>query len=410
MTKSDRTLEDWLAYAEKLHPVGWDLGLARVSVVGERLGVLNPGDTTVLVAGTNGKGSTCEYLEGFAMATGLLVGKSTSPHLHKFNERIAINGVPVSDDDIATAYSAIDIGRQDTSLTYFEFAALASMLLFRDASVDVAILEIGLGGRLDAMNIANPDFCIITAISLDHQSWLGDTREAIGLEKAGIMRKGIQCLVSDRDPPLTLNSHARSIGAPLRFIGRDFDLDSDLDSDLDTNLEKEVDFALPRDSFIVAREAAHRLSWDTSQQDEIARTTRLEGRRSWHHGKCPVLFDVAHNEAAAQDFADYVRGLETRGSIHALVGMYKDKDVEAVSRPFRGLVKTWHLTDIDDPRAESANNLFKRLGALENVKTYANIIPAIAGIRELAEEDDLIIVFGSFPVVAGALQQFRKHH
>lgn len=400
MTESDRTLEGWLAYAEKLHPVGWDLGLARVSVVGERLGVLNPGDTTVLVAGTNGKGSTCEYLEAFAMKTGLLVGKSTSPHLHKFNERIAINGVPVSDDGIATAYSAIDAARQDISLTYFEFAALASMLLFRDASVDVAILEIGLGGRLDAMNIANPDFCIITAISLDHQSWLGDTREAIGLEKAGIMRKGIQCLVSDRDPPLTLTSHAQSIGAPLTFIGRDFDLDSDLDSDL----------ALPRDSFIVAREAARQLSWDTSRQDEIARTTRLEGRRSWHHGKCPVLFDVAHNEAAAQDFAEYVRGLETRGSIHALVGMYKDKDVEAVSRPFTGLVKTWHLTDINDPRAESASNLFKRLGALGNAKTYANIIPAIAGIRELAEEDDLIIVFGSFPVVASALQQFRKHH
>ena len=191
LTEREPSLDHWLSYIEELHPVGWDLGLDRVKEVGRRLNLLHPATTTILVAGTNGKGSTCEYLERFAMANGLRVGKSTSPHLHQFNERIAINGTPVSDHSLVRAFQEIESARKEISLTYFEFATLASLFLFREEKVDVAILEVGLGGRLDAMNIVDPDLTVITSISLDHQSWLGDTREEIAREKPGSCVRGL---------------------------------------------------------------------------------------------------------------------------------------------------------------------------------------------------------------------------
>jgi dihydrofolate synthase/folylpolyglutamate synthase len=398
LTDQPLSLDQWLSYIQQVHPVGWDLGLNRVSEVGRRLKLLHPAVTTILVAGTNGKGSTCEYLERFAMANELSVGKSTSPHIHQFNERIAIDGVPVPDQSIVRAFQEIESARKEITLTYFEFATLASLFLFCEQKVDVAILEVGLGGRLDAMNIVDPDLTIITSISLDHQDWLGDTRAEIAREKAGIMRAGVSCIVADRDPPVSVYDYALEIGASLYIIGRDFD-----------SLE-DIDTVLPRDSFDAAQQASKMLGWDVSGSQEIGVTTRLTGRRTVMEDKCEVLLDVAHNPAAAITLAEHLRAHWDGRDIHAVIGMYKDKDIESVSRILMPLFKTCHLTSLGEPRGEDADRLLRRLSVRPtgNVETYVNIKDALDGAREEASPADLILVCGSFPVVSGVLQLLNQ--
>ena len=378
--------------------MGWDLGLDRVSEVGRRLKVLHPAVTTVLVAGTNGKGSTCEYLERFAMANGLSVGKSTSPHIHQFNERIAIDGVAVPDQSIVRAFQEIESARKEITLTYFEFATLASLLLFCEQKVDVAILEVGLGGRLDAMNIVDPDLTIITHISLDHQDWLGNTRAEIAREKAGIMRAGVSCIVADRDPPESVYEYALEIGASLYIIGRDFE-----------SLE-DIDTVLPRDSFDAAQQASKMLGWDVSGSEEIGVTTRLTGRRTVIKDKCEVLLDVAHNPAAAASLAEHLRAHWDGRDIHAVIGMYKDKDIESFLGILVPLFKTCHLTSLGEPRGEDADRILRRLSVKPdgNVETYVNIKDALDGAREEASPADLILVCGSFPVVSSVLQLLNQ--
>ena len=398
LTDQTLSLEHWLTYIQEVHPVGWDLGLDRVSEVGRRLKVLHPAVTTVLVAGTNGKGSTCEYLERFAMANGLSVGKSTSPHIHQFNERIAIDGVLVPDQSIVRAFQEIESARKEITLTYFEFATLASLFLFCEQKVDVAILEVGLGGRLDAMNIVDPDLTIITHISLDHQDWLGNTRAEIAREKAGIMRAGVSCIVADRDPPESVYEYALEIGASLYIIGRDFE-----------SLE-DIDTVLPRDSFDAAQQASKMLGWDVSGSQEIGVTTRLTGRRTVMEDKCEVLLDVTHNPAAAASLAEHLRAHWGGRDIHAVIGMYKDKDIESVSGILMPLFKTCHLTNLDEPRGEDADRLLGRLSVKPagNVETYVNIEDALDGARKEASPADLILVCGSFPVVSGVLQLLNQ--
>jgi len=394
LTDQMLSLDHWLSYIQEVHPVGWDLGLDRVSEVGRRLKLLHPAATTILVAGTNGKGSTCEFLERFAMANGLSVGKSTSPHIHQFNERIAIDGVPVSDQSIVRAFQEIESARKEITLTYFEFATLASLYLFCEQKVDVAILEVGLGGRLDAMNIVDPDLTIITHISLDHQDWLGNTRAEIAREKAGIMRAKVGCIVADRDPPESVYEYALEIGAPLCIIGRDFESSEDIDT------------ILPQDSFDAAHQASKMLGWDVSSSQEIGLTTRLTGRRTVVEDKCKVLLDVAHNPAAAASLAEHLLARWDGRDIHAVIGMYKDKDIESVSGILMPLFKTCHLATVDEPRGEDAEQLLQRLSVkpVGNVETYVNIRDALDGARKEASPADLILVCGSFPVVSGVLQ------
>ncbi|MBO6701545.1 MAG: bifunctional folylpolyglutamate synthase/dihydrofolate synthase [Pseudomonadales bacterium] len=394
LTEPGPHLDDWLAYIGSIHPVGWDLGLKRVAEVGRRLDVLHPSKVVILVAGTNGKGSTCEYLEQFALASGLRVGKSTSPHLQTFNERIMVDGSPVPDHEIVDAFQNINAVRGDITLTYFEFATLASLVIFHGKQLDVSILEIGLGGRLDAMNIVNPDLCIITAIALDHQDYLGDTRDEIAAEKAGIMREGVTCLIADREPPGRLTASAEQVGAPIYKIGDDFDL------------EPGTTPKLPADSFVVALEAAGRLNWDTTDAKRIADETQLSGRRSWGHLHCDVLLDVAHNPSAASSLADYLATLSGYQAVHAVIGMYADKDIETVTALLAPHIKTWHLCASEEPRAASAEDLKARLSADQsgNARTYDKIDEAFAGAASDAGGDDLILVFGSFPVVGTCLK------
>ena len=218
-----QTLEQWLDYIGGLHPIKWDLTLDRVAEVARRLGVVQPARRVILVAGTNGKGSCCQALAALATGAGVSFGVTTSPHLRHFNERIQINGAEATDLQIVSAFEQIELARSDISLSYFEFACLAALLLFKEADLDLAILEIGLGGRLDAMNLVDPDISVILPIALDHQSYLGDTLEAIGLEKAGILRPNGTLVLADPDPPNSILAEAARQRCQVKRIGREFD-------------------------------------------------------------------------------------------------------------------------------------------------------------------------------------------
>jgi len=390
------SLEAWLEKISEVHPVGWDLGLERVGTVARRLEVLKPASKVVLVAGTNGKGSTCEYLSAICLAAGLRVGKSTSPHLFRFNERICVDGEPVTDAEIVAAFEQIDRARGETSLTYFEFATLASLWIFKQAGLDLAVLEIGLGGRLDAMNIVDPDLAVITSISMDHESWLGDNREAIGREKAGILRSQVPCVLADPEPPLSVLEEAERLAVPLHRV---------TDKDLP---DQSLGLQLPALSYVAAVQAAGLMGINLSkpEQKRIARDTGLLGRRTWIDWRCPVLLDVAHNPAAAEHLAEFIRRDLKGRRIHVVSGMYADKDIDGVYSCLVPLVESWHLVDLDEQRAASAAALASHLAGVGQVSTYANIAEAVSSLEAAVDAEDIVLVTGSFPVVAAGLQRF----
>ena len=386
-------LASWLSKIESSHFKSWDLGLDRVTAVGKQLGVLKPAPIVVLVAGTNGKGSTCEYLSEFGIRNGFKVGKSTSPHFFEFNERIQIDNEPLADEKIISAFKLIDEIRGAISLTYFEFSALAAMVCFLRERVDVAILEIGLGGRLDAMNIVEPDLSIITSIAIDHEAWLGSTRNEIGREKAGIMRAGKVCILGDTDPPQTIIGYADQLGAPLLRLGADFKLFAG-------------QVSLSRESFSAACEAARVLEWDLTDRNDIARNTSLLGRKTWLHKKCPILLDVAHNPSAIARLNEYISAAKPIGKIHAILGIYRDKDIQGVIEGIRSVVDFWHLIDDEDSRILPVSELLRFLSKPERSKatTYDNIRLPFAAVEKKVSNEDLIVVFGSFFAVSAALQ------
>ena len=392
----ENDLEFWLSKIASTHFKSWDLGLERVKAVGRELGVLRPAPVVLLVGGTNGKGSTCEYLSEFGIRAGLKIGKSTSPHIFRFNERIQVNNTPLPDEQIVNALKLVEEGRGTISLTYFEFSALAAMVCFLSEQVDVAILEVGLGGRLDAMNIVEPELSIITSIAIDHEAWLGRTRDEIGREKAGIMRAGTVCLLGDPDPPRTIIDYAEQLGTPLRRIGKDFEL-----FDGPVNLS--------RDSFSVAHEAARVLDWNIENGIDIARNTTLLGRNTWLHKKCPILLDIAHNPSAIARLNGYISASRPVGKIHAIFGIYSDKDVQGVIDGIRSVVDFWHLVDSEDSRILEASKLFAFFSIAERsrIRTYDSIELSFAAVERKVSEEDLIVVFGSFFAVSAALQAWN---
>lgn len=390
------SLDTWLEKISEVHPVGWDLGLERVGTVARRLDVLQPADKVVLVAGTNGKGSTCEFLTEILLGAGLHVGKSTSPHLLRFNERICIDRQNADDSKIVEAFEEIDRARAEISLTYFEFSTLASLYLFKQAAVDVAVLEIGLGGRLDAMNIVTPDVSIITSISLDHEAWLGNSREEIGREKAGILRAGVPCVLADLDPPASVLAEINRLNAPLSRVTK---------ADLPP---KSLGLSLPPLSFVAASMAATLLGVypDNESLNRVARETHLPGRRTWLQWKCRVLLDVAHNPAAAEQLAKYLEEDLQAARLHVISGMYADKDIDAVYGALKPLVSSWHLVDLAEERAASATSLAGHLEHVGQVSTYATIDLAADALASEVDAEDVVVVTGSFPVVAAGLQCF----
>lgn len=411
-----QTLPEWLEYIGQVHPVGWDLGLERVLQVADRLGVRHPANQVVLVAGTNGKGSFCEALNHLAMAAGLKVGLTTSPHIQHFSERIRIQGKKVEDKLIIEAFERIEAIRAEITLTYFEFSSLAAMVIFQASDLDLAILEVGLGGRLDAMNVALPDLSVILPIALDHERYLGSTREAIGLEKAGILRLGLPAVIADPDPPQSVIDEASRLTVPIVRFGRDFGWE---ESRLWWSINEERteiilgEPQLPAVSLAAAMQSCALLGLSSS--GEGLQELTLMGRQSWiQHEARTLLVDVAHNPHAIARLGRTLRAWASEhpeSKIEGVFGLYQDKALIEMWQALEGSVSFFHCSQVDEARALDGSEIVRSLrekGELA-AAAYASISDALEAAIDHTESNDLIVIFGSFPVVGEALNYLGIH-
>ncbi|SFP81168.1 dihydrofolate synthase / folylpolyglutamate synthase [Nitrosomonas cryotolerans] len=417
-------LSDWLLYLEQLHPNIIDLGLERVNHVRKKLR-LAPTCPLVIVGGTNGKGSVCAMLEAILTCAGYRVGCYTSPHLLCYNERIHINQRPISDDLLCQAFEVVESARIQcgVSLTYFEFGTLAAMHLFIRAEVDVAILEVGLGGRLDAVNIFDADCAILTSIDLDHMDYLGDTRDKIGFEKAGIFRKGKAAICSEREMPLTVPEYAERIGASLIHVDRDFGY---------VAKEAQWDFWGPKGwrhslshpalrgtnqlqnaSTCLAALGMLGESLPTSMND-IRRgllEVVLPGRFQVLPGQPLIILDVAHNPSAARTLAANLDAAKPHQYTYAVLAMLRDKDIAGVIEALKYSIDVWLISSIDSSlRGASADELVEKLEDAGITKmngiihAFSDTVAAFAFACEHASKNDRICVLGSFYTVGAVLQ------
>lgn len=414
------TLEDWLHWQESLHPSAIDLGLERVRAVFRRLREGRPPFAVVTVAGTNGKGSSVAMLAAILGAAGYRVGSYTSPHLFAYNERIVINGVPVDDATLCAAFARVDAARveegDEVSLTYFEFGTLAALDIFWEAGLDIAILEVGLGGRLDAVNIVAPDVALITAIDLDHQEYLGPDRERIAREKAGILRPLRPAVCSDPDVPRALRETAEELGAPLYALGEDFNIVTH-DADWNWLGPGQVRRALPWPALRGAhqlRNAAgvlmalqllgERFYLSQAQVREGLQAARVPGRFQVEQGgERTWVFDVAHNPQAAAALADNLRAFTGGRPCQAVYGALRDKDSAAVVATLDGLVAHWWLAPLGGARGCEAGSLQAAAGLAPARATACDTLAgAMAGAARRAGPAGVVLVFGAFQLVAEA--------
>lgn len=412
-----RSLADWLARLEQLHPSAIELGLDRVRQVKQALG-LAPTFPLIVVGGTNGKGSTCAFLEAILRAAGFRTGLYTSPHLVHYNERVRIDGQPASDRALVAAFEQVDAARGDLSLTYFEVGTLGAMIQFVEAGVDVAILEVGLGGRLDAVNVFDADVAVVTSVDLDHMDYLGDTREKIGFEKAGIYRAGRPAICADVAPPASLLEHARRIAADLRCANRDFSIRQEADCWTYRGPDSTwTDLPLPAmagpyqlgnaAAALAALEAVRtRVPVSGAAICQGLVDAHVPGRFQRIASAPEVILDVAHNPEAARALAAALRAQPVAGRTLAVVGMLADKDAAAVFSALAQEVDAWWTCRPDTPRAQTAETLAAILHAREEgaqVRVQQEVIAALSEARNAAHEDDRILVFGSFYTVAAVL-------
>jgi dihydrofolate synthase / folylpolyglutamate synthase len=414
------SLADWLAWQESLHVTDIELGLDRCRFVANRMGLQAPGKTIVTVAGTNGKGSSVAMLDAIWRAAGLTVGTYTSPHLLAYNERICVDGNPVSDDHICSAFQRIEFARGTTPLTYFEFGTLAALLIFSDAALDVAILEVGLGGRLDAVNIIDADVALISAIGIDHVEFLGDSRESIGLEKAGIMRAGKPAVCSDIDLSASIKQVARELPTRLEVLGDSYRYADDgaLWSWWSGNVLKT---GLPKPNLAgdhQLRNAAGVLKVVDLLQDRLPvsdggitrglREIKLPGRFERLPGAVEMILDVAHNAQAVDVFVGTLAELPVPRRTHVLLGMLRVKDRDGVIRLLEPVADTWHLATVVARRGATCEELHESLrrvvGKATGVRTYASVADAYHGVATIAEPGDRIVALGSFLVVSEVIE------
>jgi dihydrofolate synthase/folylpolyglutamate synthase len=416
------TLDDWLAHCERLHPAGIDMTLARVVELKQRLG-LAFSVPVVTVAGTNGKGSTCAMLEAIALQAGYRVGLYVKPHFVHFEERCRVNGEMVSDQQLIPHFAAIEQARGDLALTYFEFTTLAIMRLLSLAEVDLVILEVGLGGRLDAVNVIDTDCAVITSIDLDHTDYLGPDRESIGREKAAIMRAGKPAVVSDPVPPDSIAAHAASVGADLWLSGRDFNFAGDKQqwgwggrhkrfNALAYPALRGANQLLNAAGVLAAFEAlSDRLPITAQAVRNGLAMVRLPGRFQIVPGQPTLVLDVAHNPHAVATLAQNLDQMGFHPRTHAVFGVMSDKDIAAILARMAPMVDHWHFCDLPVPRAASASQLEALYWQLAlkgpgPVAVHRHAAPREALQAALAQADpaDRIVVFGSFHTVGGVLK------
>ncbi len=408
------TLNQWLAYIEALHPKAIAMGLERVKEVANRLD-LNQNFQIITIAGTNGKGSTCAMLEAIYLHEGYRVGCYTSPHLTRYNERVRVNGCEITDESLCTAFAAVEAARGDVALTYFEMGTLAAVWHFVKTGLDVAILEVGMGGRLDAVNVFEPACAIVTSVALDHMEYLGDTREKIGFEKAGVYRANKLAICGDDHPPQSVTDYAAEIGADLQLIGRDFSVEKTANNWI--YIDKKTKLVLPKlalhgdfqlNNAACAMRAVQHLSEilpvPAANIGAALRAVTLMGRFHQIQSNPPIIVDVAHNPQAAQSLAHNLQNTPCAGRTLAVFAMLADKDIAGVVSELAPHIAAWYLADIHNVRGAKAQNLQKNLGKL-NTSSYSfeNVATALQAACKDAAKNDRIVVFGSFYTVADAI-------
>lgn len=420
---TDGSLSTWLRHLESLHPREIELGLTRVASVARHLELLPITCPVVTVAGTNGKGSVVAVLEAMLLAQGRRPGVFTSPHLQRFNERIRLDGVEADDAAIVRALEAVDGARGDISLTYFEFATLAGLWLFREAAVDVLVLEVGLGGRLDAVNIIDPDIAVITRIALDHQAWLGETREAIAKEKAGILRPGRPAVLADPEPVDGLREAVVEIGCQPLWLGEAMGLDEEgaqwtgwLQHRDGQRLELP---ALPRTALLpvnvcAALQALALLDLlpPPEQLSQVLGDLRLPGRLQ----QCQVagqdwILDVAHNPEAVDKLRDFISSTPCNGKTICVFSAMQDKDLRGMIRSAGAIFDAWFLADQSDlPRAAPAAYIagLLREEGQGMISVSRNLRQALSRARSVLGPGDRLVVFGSFTTVGAALDALDR--
>jgi dihydrofolate synthase/folylpolyglutamate synthase len=423
--RTPRTLDEWLVYQEQVNVHGIELGLDRVGSVWKRMGSPRPAPVVITVGGTNGKGSTVALLEAMLRAAGYRVGCYSSPHLLAYNERIRIDGEDVGDADLVASFGRIEAARGEIPQTYFEFGTLAALDLMARAGVDVAVLEVGLGGRLDAVNIVDADVAIVTTVDLDHQDWLGSDRDSIGREKAGIARADQPAVVGEDAPAQGLLDALATIGARVVRAGIDYRVERDADGwrwlARDENALSLPDPALAAPcqhaNAATAIAALHALRDRlTVPVEAIAtglRTVRVPGRLQVVGGSPVLVVDVGHNPQAARALAAWLDARERKGPVHAVYGALADKDVAGVMGALGTRVEHWHLAslDADTPRGLPASALADVLGEIlpaARFDLHADVAGALDAARQMARADDLVLAFGSFFVAAAALRAPRS--
>ncbi|MCQ2029764.1 bifunctional tetrahydrofolate synthase/dihydrofolate synthase [Stutzerimonas zhaodongensis] len=417
---SRRNLQDWLGYLEHLHPVAIDMGLDRCREVASRLGLTRPARQVVTVTGTNGKGSTCAFIAQMLIGQGKKVGVYSSPHLLRYNERVRLNGVDATDEALCEAFEAVESARASVSLTYFEMGTLAALWLFEREGLDAVVLEVGLGGRLDAVNLVDADVAVVTNIGLDHAEWLGSTRESVALEKAGIFRSGQPAVCGDCDPPETMLEKAAQSAVPLLVRGRDFDLvrgdacwqwsGKDRSGSL-LDLRNLPMLSLPLENAAVALQAFALLEplWQPELLIDALRSTRITGRLDrysirWRERNLSVLLDVGHNPHAAAYLARHLDVRPKSGRRLAVFGLLADKDLSGVIDELVPIIDGWAVAPLATARSRNADELRSALiDRRAPVTIYPNIAQALEEQCNLASEMDEILVFGSFYCVAEAL-------
>jgi dihydrofolate synthase/folylpolyglutamate synthase len=391
------TLEQWLNWQENLHNQAIDLGLDRIKKVYLKLFPNGVDFASIVVAGTNGKGSTIALIESIYLQTNYSIAKFTSPHIINYNERFVINGICASDEQICTAFEAIEQARGDTSLTYFEFSTLASLLIFSQQKVDIAILEIGLGGRLDSVNIIDADVAIITNIAIDHTDYLGDTRELIGYEKAGIMRTNKPCICGDTNPPLSLQKHADNIGAVLEFIQKPYSGALTLKGNHQKN---NASLAI-----LCVKKLNQQFKINDNLISQGLQKAQLNGRFQIKNiNNKQFIFDVAHNEAAVKVLAQELA--KNPQPTLAIFSALKDKNIALMINAIAPLIDEWIITQLKVKRAVDIGLLADEFSPKDKISVVENTHTAINKALNQANYQR-VVIFGSFHIVADALKMFK---
>ncbi|MCK6262657.1 bifunctional tetrahydrofolate synthase/dihydrofolate synthase [Vibrio sp. ZSDE26] len=403
----------WLDYLSNIHTSAIDLGLDRVQAVAEKTDLTKPAPTVITVAGTNGKGSTCALMEAILLDAGYSVGVYSSPHLIRYNERVRINGVDLENEKHCIAFDYIERMRGDISLSFFEYGTLAALRVFQSEKVDVVLLEVGLGGRLDATNIVDHDVSVITSLAVDHVDWLGDDINVIGFEKAGIFRSNRPAICGQPKPPATVAAHADDIGANFHQVGIQYTYQKESDTTWQWKSGTFELGALPIPKLPIQNAATALMALATAELDlsdvnivNGLKSAQLPGRMQIISAEPVIILDVAHNPHSAQYLVKSIEESYPEKTIHTVVAMLHDKDIKATLDELSPITEHWYPASLEGPRAATVDELSTYLPNV--VGKYQTPVEAFNSALTKANEHDVIIVVGSFHTVGEVLEHWQS--